>query len=209
MPIIIAVMGITGVGKSFFIKAAGACQPDTGGVPVIGTIDTDLFHIPGTNINLMDTPGFDDTFSNDSDILSRIANCLANFHNERIPVSGILYLHPIDQPRMKGSDMKNLEVFREIVGKRNIANCFFVTTKWSKVSDEEGALREQELVEDGSFWKLMLDQGAQVMRFRGTRRSATEIIHSLCSAVDPLGFKPKITIEYCEEGRSINETSAG
>ncbi|KAH6884305.1 hypothetical protein BKA70DRAFT_1339604 [Coprinopsis sp. MPI-PUGE-AT-0042] len=106
--IIILVMGPTGVGKSTFINkyigngaaAVGhqlqSCTRDVtwylAAVPPTLAQNPRLEH---RRLIMVDTPGFDDTFSDDSEILKRISVWLAQSYNERGFVSGIIYMSDI------------------------------------------------------------------------------------------------------------------
>lgn len=66
---------------------------------------------------LIDTPGFDDTETSDADVFQEIATFLARCFETGIRLSGVIYLHRITDPRMSGSAMKNLELFKLLCGK--------------------------------------------------------------------------------------------
>ncbi|OAL42938.1 hypothetical protein IQ07DRAFT_525270 [Pyrenochaeta sp. DS3sAY3a] len=204
--VIIAVMGVTGVGKSTFIKHA------TGQKVVIGhgqescTSEVFGFQIPGTNVLLIDTPGFDDTFKADATILDHIDQCLADFYQSKQKIAGVIYIHPITEPRMKGSAVKNLNMFRKVVGKDNMASCCLVTTKWSLQDMETSVSREDEIATNPKFWKPLLDRGARMARFDDSQQSAIDIIKPL---VNERGFIPQITIETQIQGKRLVETEAG
>ncbi|KAG2074693.1 P-loop containing nucleoside triphosphate hydrolase protein, partial [Suillus decipiens] len=149
-------IGPTEVGKSTFINNAF-------GGPVT-TVDHDLksctTHIqhvicacpgdPSPRVVLVDTPGFDDTFVDDSEILRRIAVWLAISCSDNMKLAGILYLHDITQTRMFGTSRKNLAMFRRLCGADAEKNVVLVTTKWGDVSPEMGESRERQL--KSSFW---------------------------------------------------------
>lgn len=112
-----------------------------------GTNKVALYPVAGEAIVLADTPGFDDTYRSDGDILSDINECLAGAFRERWEIPGVLYIHPITETRMKGSAMKNLRIFKEILGSRNMSNCILVITKWSLQDPAVSEAREKELLE--------------------------------------------------------------
>jgi len=67
-------------------------------------------------VHLLDTPGFDDHTLLDSEILAMISDCLEDSFKDGVDIVGVLYMHPITDPRMKRSAMKNLRLFKKIVG---------------------------------------------------------------------------------------------
>lgn len=205
-PVIIVVMGVTGVGKSTFIEHA------TGEKVVIGhgqescTSEVCSFQIPGTNVWLVDTPGFDDTFKADATILDNIDKCLADLFNQKHKIAGVIYIHPITEVRMKGSAMKNLSMFRKVVGKDNMSSCCLVTTKWSLQDSAVSESREDEIRTNPKFWQPLLARGAKIARFGDSMESAINIIKPL---VNSNGFTPQITIETQIQGKRLVDTEAG
>ena len=69
----------------------------------------------GRKFFLVDTPGYDDTYKSDTDILREIADWLGQVYQNRIKLTGIVYLHRISDVRIGGSGMKNLRMFRKLV----------------------------------------------------------------------------------------------
>lgn len=129
--------------------------------------------LPPYAIHLVDTPGFDDTHKTDAEILRGIADFLATVYEQRGKLSGILYLHPVTDDRMKGNALKNLAMFKKLIGEPCLKNVTLVTTKWSKVDKEVGERREQELYDQ--FWKPMVACQATMRRYDGTSKGALDI----------------------------------
>jgi len=78
-PLIIAVMGATGTGKSTFINLASGSQfsVGTGLLSCTSTVQTaGPFTACGREVILIDTPGFDDSTRGDMEILRSIASYL-------------------------------------------------------------------------------------------------------------------------------------
>ncbi|KAG1740785.1 P-loop containing nucleoside triphosphate hydrolase protein [Suillus paluster] len=210
--IIIPVMGPTGAGKSTFINTA------------VGKVVTPVGHDlrsctakiqhtfcsypsdPSRRIVLVDTPGFDDTFVDDCEILRRIAVWLASSYGDHMKVAGILYLHDISQPRMFGTSRRNLDMFRRLCGENAEKNVILVTTKWGVVFPDVGERREQQL--KSSFWKEMVAHGSKAARFDGSKKSAWDVINHILAhntAVDAV----RIQEELVDLGRMLPETDAG
>jgi hypothetical protein len=92
-------------------------------------------------IKLVDTPGFDDTDRIDTEILTLIADCFQGSYEDRVFLSGIIYLHRISDVRMSGSSTKNLRLFRKLCGSDNMTSVTLVTTMWDKVEEGMGEIR--------------------------------------------------------------------
>lgn len=156
-----------------------------------------------TKTLLIDTPGFDDTKRTDADILAEIATLLALQHESGIVLKGIIFLHRISDIKFGGSAYKTMEIFRRICGKAALANVMLVTSRWSDVDEETGAMREKDLREN--FWSFMLNAGSQLSRFYGDRDSAIALVSQLL-------HKDNVVLEIQQElraGRTLRETAAG
>jgi hypothetical protein len=79
---------------------------------------------------------------------------------------------------MPGSALRNLAMFRKLIGDHALRNVTVVTTMWSQIDQIMGAERERELVNTPKFWGTMVSRGSSVARFDGTREGAFSIIHS-------------------------------
>lgn len=227
IPIVIAVMGVTGVGKSFFVQKASGLDVTVGGnlhscksmctpsrssqitniQPGTSEVQDFILDMPPYRVHLVDTPGFDDSFKNDAEILVGIAQFLETVYERRGNLSGILYLHQITDARMKGSALKNLEMFQNLIGDRNLRNCVLVTTKWGQVDSEDGRRREEQLMNDRRLgWKNMVSNGASIARFDGSHDSAVRILQSIAGLK---GILPRLTKEICVDGKQLKDTTAG
>lgn len=156
-----------------------------------------------TKALLIDTPGFDDTHRTDADILAEIATLLALQHESGIVLKGIIFLHRISDIKFGRSSYKTMEIFRRICGKAALPNVMLVTSRWSDVDEQTGAMREKELREN--FWSFMLNSGSQISRFYGDRDSAIVLVSQLL-------HKESVVLEIQQElqaGRALKETAAG
>lgn len=179
-----------------------------------GTAEVQIYPVPNTRTFLIDTPGFDDPSKSDIEILQQIASCLADLHegltfpNTSINLSGIVYLHAIDESRMTGTMMKNLGMLGHLVGYDSMDNnVVLATSKWGLVEDVTVAEdRESELMMGNGYWKGFLEAGAAPMRFEGSRASALEII----KVAEKGGmFILQLTREYAINGMELCQTAAG
>lgn len=203
----ILIMGITGSGKSYLInKLAGrnvvvesdkldSCTAVCQMVPV---------QIGGSKVLLIDTPGFDDTKRSDTEILTEISKVLATQYKLGVTLKGIIYLHRITDPRFQGSSAKTLKIFSKICGDTSLRNVFLCTTRWDQVEEHDGASRENRLREH--FWAYMISKGSTMMRSYGDRESAVAMVSQLLGSAS---IVLDIQRELVDEGRSLDETSAG
>ncbi|KAL8404990.1 hypothetical protein RB594_009752 [Gaeumannomyces avenae] len=209
---IIAVMGITGSGKSTFIKLfnEGAVIGDD---LASETVDVQVFpaRIGRREFYLVDTPGFDDTQRTDVDVLRSLVNWLGTTHQRNVHLAGIMYLHRISDPRMGGSAMKNLRMFKKLCGKDALERVVLATTMWgSKVSENDGARREEQLRTKEDYWGGMIQQGSTMMRQDDGLSSATLIIEHIINKHQSNKRDPSLEVQKeMANGKKLDETSAG
>ncbi|KAF5384899.1 hypothetical protein D9615_001485 [Tricholomella constricta] len=216
--IVIPVMGPTGVGKSTFLNTViGDTKIEDGNTsaPVGHGLNSHTQKIehfairhprdPERRLVFVDTPGFDDTYIDDSEILRRIAVWLAKSYSDNMKLAGVVYLHEISQPRMMGAPRRNLEMFRELCGDKAVRNVVLATTKWGDVTGEVGEKREQQLRD--KYWGHMLKLESKMFRFHLEEHSAWNIVNHILNneAVDAL----LIQQELVEFQKIIPETKAG
>ena len=164
------------------------------------------FHHAGYNINLVDSPGFNDTYKSETEVLSDIATWLQESYENREKLSGIVYIHSIENVHMEGSALRNLRMFRELCGRDPLKNVIVVTSFWSNVAPRIGDSREEELRTTPEFWGEMIRRGSRMARFNDSRSSALDIIMSLVSK-DPVALN--IQRELVEQRKALVDTAAG
>ena len=171
-----------------------------------------IYPVPNSRAFLIDTPGFDDPQRSDTDILQSIASCLADlyegltFERDEISLSGIIYVHAIDELRMTGPMMKNLRMLLHLAGEENMQHLCLITSKWGVEDVKIAEYRESELATDAKYWKGPLKAGAKMRRYEDTQRSALDII---ALATKGGTFIPQLTQEYIIEGHELCQTAAG
>jgi GTP-binding protein EngB required for normal cell division len=227
--IFIAVMGVTGAGKSTFISKCTTREVKIGHElqacvhippPILvsksdlnkGTQDVTVYHcscFKGVNVFLIDTPGFDDTHRSDKEVLKEIACWLGASYRDQVKLHGIIYLHRITDPRMQGSARKNLLMFKKLCGPAALKHVILATTMWERLTDEDmGLKREQELIETEDFWGWMKKQGSQVIRHQNTWESAMDVLGKFVKPQKrPIPLQ--IQTEIVDGNRTLDETSAG
>jgi hypothetical protein len=175
---------------------------------IIGTQKLTLykFEHEGYDVTLIDTPGFNDTFRTDADILKEIAQWLEFAYTKELRLAGIIYLHRIADVRMEGSALKNLKMFRKLCGDEPLKNVLLATSFWENVDAEVGNRREKELISVPEFWGDMVEYGSKVVRFNGSARSALDIVKQF---FDRATITLKIQDELVNEGKKLVDTAAG
>jgi len=127
----------------------------------------------GYPVFFVHTPGFDDTYKSDAEILAMIIAWLKKARNAKLAT--ILYLHRISDNRVAGSAMINLRTFLSFFRQRAMPNLIIATTMWNELRMEEiGVNREEELKE--CFLKDMVADGCRIERFKDTHDSVWRII---------------------------------
>lgn len=157
------------------------------------------------NVLLIDTPGFDDTVRDDTEILTEISRLLTFQYESGMKLKGVIYLHRITDVRMTGTAVRTLQICRRICGTSALSNVILTTTRWKDVESQAiGAQREQELRND--FWKFMLDYDSTMMRYHGDHDSAVAIISQLLQK-DTVVLD--IQRELVDQGKKLSDTTAG
>lgn len=163
-----------------------------------------------TNVYLVDTPGFDDTNLSDTDVLREIATWLTGSYNNKVKLTGILYLHRIIDPRMGGSAKKNLFMFKKLCGPEALKHVVLVTTMWEQVDEKVGLSREKELEETEDFWGYMLGKGSRIERHMNTPESARRIVEIFISKGHPSSpVLLAIQDEMVNNNKDLDKTEAG
>jgi hypothetical protein len=104
---------------------------------------------------------------------------------------------------MDGSSVKNLRMFRMLCGKNNLHKVILATTMWEKVTEAEGASREEQLKKD--YWSDMIDKGSTVARISNDPQDAIKLVKKF------LGRKTMVLKlqEELSRGKKLVQTTAG
>ena len=106
---------------------------------------------------------------------------------------------------MGHTTMRNLRAFQSLCGQEALVNVLLTTTQWSNVDPAEGQAREDNLLVE-SVWGGLINKGATLQRFHGTRDSGFELIHRLMSNIPkPLMIQEQIV----SQNMTLLETNAG
>ncbi|KAI6114523.1 P-loop containing nucleoside triphosphate hydrolase protein [Pisolithus sp. B1] len=208
-PIVIALMGPTGSGKSNFINRLTGTKEEKKAHQLkshtldIREVKVDLPN--GRRYVFVDTPGFDDTYRSDREILRTIAEWLEKKYRGKVKLSGIIYAHRITDNRMSGSVCKNLDMFGRLCGDKAARGVRLVSTMWDKVKDM--AIAESRVSQlEQNFWKPLIEAGARHKRFENnSSKCAWGIVEDLTEGGEALLLQE----ELVDVERKLNETAAG
>lgn len=174
--LVIVIVGLTGAGKSTFIRDF------TGdGSVIVGhrmdpcTREVTWYHAPipplyagrlgQRRLILVDTPGFDDSYLNESEILHQVARWLTRSYDANKVVTGIVYLNDITLQQVFGSSRMDLSMLTKLCGESDCKKVVLATSKWDCCLDTlEGSQQEQEL--RVKLWGAALERGAKVMKIQ-------------------------------------------
>ena len=181
---------------------------------VKGTTAVGVYHfmLNGVRVWLIDTPGFDDTYRSDAEVLKDVAFWLAAAYTKHTQLAGILYLHRITEPKFQGSAKRNLRMFQQLCGTKNLNSVILATTHWSdkegkRYPEDEGQRKVKELIETGDFWGGMVARGSRVEKHDGTKESARRIISTLVDR--QIRVVLDIQKQLIDQNKSLDDTDAG
>ncbi|KAH9483484.1 hypothetical protein JR316_0002952 [Psilocybe cubensis] len=229
--IVIPVMGPTGVGKSTFINAIVAkefdeidsssmkpCLMEVGHGLVSCTKDVQASCIKSPmdlvrmqqmldhSVVLVDTPGFDDTYRDDFEILQKIADWLKESYNDQHVIAGVIYLHDISLDRFPGSAAKNLDVFKSLCGRQAFSSIVMVETKGEKAFPDRVERYDQEM--RNSFWKDLVEAGVTIRSFDNDYESARSVVDYILTEFTQK-FILQLQKEVAEDHKLLPDTDAG
>ncbi|KIM46982.1 hypothetical protein M413DRAFT_440534 [Hebeloma cylindrosporum] len=213
--IIIALMGLTGSGKSQIIdsltgqntRAAKSLKTCADGVSAYRVLDHEKY---GNRLVLVDTPGFDATHKTDRQILEMISKWMTKTYKRRVTLTAIFYVHRITDLQVSGTAHHNLCMFAELCGDKSARNVMLVTTMWDNVKDIPAAEKKEANLKE-RYWNVMIHHGASVGRFHkiGTGpNSPWEMVDKMVRQ-HQLGQALLLQQEMVDEGKRLEQTNAG
>jgi hypothetical protein len=229
--IFIAVMGMTGAGKTRFVtNCTGQAIPEFQSLescknlslcyntwfiadhPIEGTMGLTMHTMSVSGLEkrvcLIDTPGFDDTNRSDADILQEMAFWLVKSYEVGTHLSGIIYLHRITDVRLGGSAVRGLNIFKAMCGADNFHGVTMATTFWDKVHDFDKAREDnRQLMSSPNFWKDLADGKCTTRSLTAGKSSAIELVTAIARSDKRLILTMQRQI--VDEGLRIYETDAG
>jgi hypothetical protein len=197
-------MHVSAVQTSFYI--ALILDVGTNCVESYRCVDSDL----GT-FWLIDTPGFDDTYRTDTEVLGDIVNWLNFAYLGKIQLTGIIYVHAIREARMGAKAINSVRSFTELCGPDAMRRVVMVSTFWDNVDPIEGVRRERQLETDPDFWAQMCQHGSTTFRHYNKLSTARDVIRHLLRMSTEMdrGTYLNIQREMVDGGKKLEETGAG
>ena len=106
---------------------------------------------------------------------------------------------------MVGSALKNLQMYRKLVGRKGLQNVVLASTKAQLVHDQaEAEYRHHQL--ETIYWKDMIQENAKVWKYDGEKETALRIVRSIM-ANHPRSLQ--IQRELVDEHKNLLQTAAG
>lgn len=163
---------------------------------------------------LIDTPGFDDTERENLDLLKELIACLTLLDRRGGHIAGIFYLHRITDPRMSGSAIKSLSIFKLLVGPRAMPLVRLVSTRWNDIKASpadvaKAEATEKQLCTSEKFWGTCIADGGLVLRHHGDQASAEAVIDSVLKKTKSPKTRLSIVEELQDKQLPLLETGVG
>ncbi|KAK0652615.1 P-loop containing nucleoside triphosphate hydrolase protein [Cercophora newfieldiana] len=210
--VMIALLGVTGAGKSTFINTAlgrDLLKTSHGSKPCTQSPQSVELKVGERPIVLIDTPGFDDDKRSDVRILEDIATWMAK--RGYMKLDGLIFLHPITHTRAGGSELNRTQLLEKILGEAAYSRVVIATTMWDYIASESSVQeRVNSRFAPGGVWHELRSKGADHVKHYNNQQSAHEIVNRIVDITDRLG-KPDVLLEgelRQRQGRVV-QTSAG
>lgn len=154
-------------------------------------------------IYVVDTRGFND--SNVSDIRNVLELARSLCSRELCTIHGVIYLHSIKETQFAGTAKVNLDLLRAICGDAFWPHVVLATTMWDDLPPDvtlhqKFERRHTEL--EGIFWKDMVEKGALVSKYTGSKTSVLEMVDML---INTKMTPPLLTMQKEGSGSSCVE----
>lgn len=209
--IIIAVMGMTGAGKTSFISRCVGRDVGIGHGLSSKTQDVTVHSLKrrGRTVWLIDTPGFDDTSRSDVSILNNIAFWLSHAYRAKPArlLSGLIYIHSITETRVVGTAAKNIRMMKTVCGIGGLSVLWLASSKWDCVDHITGMDHERLLTSDPAYWGELIKHGATTWRHYDTKDTALRLIDDIITRDQR--FVLAIQREMVDENLDVDQTTAG
>lgn len=159
--------------------------------------------VDGKAVTLIDTPGFDDRERTEVDILKLISRHLMATYIEGTRLNGIVFLQPVNQPRVGAAEASRTRLFKKLLGEQAFRRVVIGCTMWTSRSDVEKKIAQRAGRMD--IWGDMVRGGAKAIPYDNTRKGALEIIRML------MNNRPGELLIQKElaSGKTLEQTSAG
>ncbi|KXX79400.1 GTPase IMAP family member 4 [Madurella mycetomatis] len=210
--ILIALLGVTGAGKTTFARlVSGDTSLKVGHSIHSCTQEPEVvrFKFSGYPIVLIDTPGFDDDSRSDVEILEELAAWMAQHgHLKHKQLDGLILLHPITVLRAGGAERKRTRLLKNILGPQAYKHIVIATTMHEHLNSEAD-INERVDGRRQELWGDMVNQGTKLVQHFNNKESADNIIDMIIQISKKLGkLRSLLQDELARDPRLI-ETTAG
>ena len=136
--------------------------------------------------------------------MTKLLHRLADYARLGLKLSGIIYMHRIIDPRIRGTARSSMNMFRRLCGPDYFANVVLGTTFWNEIDISLGAQRERELCDNDDFWGQFCKNGSKVYRVGYSIQTDQNMVLKMVQN-KKLFLKAQVEMQT---GTSISETSA-
>ena len=164
-------------------------------------------YIDGRNFTIVDTPGFNDTYQNESQVLAKLADWLSSTYRDGRKLSGLIYLHSIAKSRMSGTSRLNLSTFQNLCGQHSYEHITLCTTFWDTVQPHVGESRESQLLKRNDLWGNMIQKGAKTERIHNYSDTVSKSV--LLRFVEKEATILTVQKEMVDNNKPLEHTAAG
>ncbi|KAK4115450.1 hypothetical protein N656DRAFT_795190 [Canariomyces notabilis] len=204
----VAVVGVSGAGKSSFISTcAGKQRPQH--YSTAGMAGSPFMYNDHLRVHLIDTPGFSDAGDkSDVEKLRTIAVWLLEMFKQGKKLSGVVFLHPISVQKPLGPSLINVLMFARLYGEAFYESVALVTSMWGKVPIKEGERREKELVDSDQFFGFMHERGSKTFRYgfaHDNRESALRIISHILESDRDIALDSQQGVQETRAGTRLEQ----
>ncbi|KAK0665352.1 P-loop containing nucleoside triphosphate hydrolase protein [Cercophora samala] len=206
--VLIAVIGVTGAGKTTFVSRV------TGDTSLriddsVDSVTEDAVSVPckidGRTVTLIDTPGFDDHDRTEVDVLKLISKHLMDKYMEGTTLNGIVFLQPINQSRVTRTERSRTTLFKKLLGESSFRRVVIGGTLWDKSNPQDAARKIAQRSANRDIWGDMVQGGAITVPYDNTRQGALNIVRILMNfAAAPILIQKELAA-----GKKLDETAAG
>jgi hypothetical protein len=160
--------------------------------------------------HLIDTPGFDNPGRSECETPNEIAFLFTAADEFTIRFSGIIYIHPITDPRIQGTALRSLNILKTLCGPENYRGLVMATNRWDEITQNQKSnaqSRQLELSDKDRFWGDIKRAGGHVTTSSTSRDDALAILTHFIN--NDVTFRPAFQYQLIIEQRPISDTDTG
>lgn len=154
---------------------------------------------------LVEVPAFGRVGTMNAKIFETLLRFLETLAEDKIPLSGIVYLHAISHHPSRV--LPSVRIFKALCGTENFKRIFLATTHWDVIEKEDAIERERELESKDDWWADMVKQGSTVRRLDDSYESAQALINEILDRKGSI-FQLRIEQEILQK-KTLADTEAG